>query len=939
MIKNFLISLLTILAFAMPSYAAAPSVKKQAKDGDSSVDFGMMTVDFVTSNTAGVYSLGFSYPLFSLDWSNGAGGFAAELHVCDTPNGGGGGDLSASGECTLVKALATTDLTVDSFKSKKRYIVVEIQTAGTGKLTIKGSWDQISSGGAADLIDSNADGLYEYVKFPQDFDGDGTTWKTCDCGGTDGMSPGYNAGYICGWFRTSDYVLTQVDYSGASGPYSADAASNPVECRFHGQRVWDDATDDINALYGQSESGIRIDVEPGTYALKGMDVPTTDDADSVPHVSTTCWDSSTSAYGDSCPTTPDGRVLGVSTEIPKDFTKFIGAGADSNGDIDLKYEGSMFVTNNGPRPYWDSNTVSNGAFNIGQKNITGASASITEATTTNALGTYNSGEVCVNNTSGFVDDLEVGNLVMLTISYGSGYIKRQFVRVTNLPDTACTSGKNVILGGADIVAATVSDGTIYQNWVGADIDPALTTSLALVLENKLSTGIELAGVWFTHLDHIGVGNCQFTDTEVAPCDTGVLLRSEGSLNAWIHDIGLIQSSASFGSGQAINTYAGAIGLVLERSVLRYNQGGLMDIPQYGVFRNNIVSDNSVIRDISYTGTGTQLVSLLRNQADNVTIEQNYFERNTAPTHGNYITKRKHYSVIDMNGYYHNIRRNFFQNNQMTCLIFKDGARNGTVEQNTFDCGADNDYSPNGTWVNDSSDRAFDVVIQSKGNEFPFDTTGDLVFRGNKFIGYGGYYLNEVVLGQNLTENFYGRPRAHILITGSDFNCNGTNASGGACDTTATGVEDEDNDLFGLIRFEDNYFFAADDLWSHAVLMRVAHGNSNGDPDAERLIFDRNHLNQGNLFGHVWETLGADANNGNTSGAFISGGNQADMDPDHDGDFAGLPRCGVNFDGETPVLVWENNQIDGEHNTTPISGLNISNGTAIQFNDQCDSYLD
>jgi len=158
MIKNFLISLLTILAFATPSYAASPSVKKQAKDGDTSVDFGMMTVDFVTSNTAGVYSLGFSYPLFSLDWSNGAGGFAAELHVCDTPNGGGGGDLSASGECTLVTALATTDLTVESFKSKKRYIVIEITTAGTGKLTIKGSWDQISN--ASDTLTGSASGSY-----------------------------------------------------------------------------------------------------------------------------------------------------------------------------------------------------------------------------------------------------------------------------------------------------------------------------------------------------------------------------------------------------------------------------------------------------------------------------------------------------------------------------------------------------------------------------------------------------------------------------------------------------------------------------------------------------------------------------------------------------------------------------------------------------------
>lgn len=145
MIKNLFALLLAVIAFAIPSSAAPPNVQRQARDGDTAVDFGMMTVDFNTTNTAGVYSLGFSYPLFSLDWSNGAGGFTAELHVCDTPNGGGGGDLSASGECTLVTALLTTNLTVESFKSKKRYIVIEITTEGTGKLTIKGSWDQISS--------------------------------------------------------------------------------------------------------------------------------------------------------------------------------------------------------------------------------------------------------------------------------------------------------------------------------------------------------------------------------------------------------------------------------------------------------------------------------------------------------------------------------------------------------------------------------------------------------------------------------------------------------------------------------------------------------------------------------------------------------------------------------------------------------------------------
>jgi len=154
MIKNLFISLLAVVAFAIPSSAAPPNVQRQARDGDTSVDFGMMTVDFNTSNTAGVYNLGFSYPLFSLDWSESSG-FVGEIHVCDTPNAGGASDLSASSQCDLVSAIAATDLSVGSFSSKKRYILVEITTAGTGYLTIKGSWDQVAAGLTAPIFASD----------------------------------------------------------------------------------------------------------------------------------------------------------------------------------------------------------------------------------------------------------------------------------------------------------------------------------------------------------------------------------------------------------------------------------------------------------------------------------------------------------------------------------------------------------------------------------------------------------------------------------------------------------------------------------------------------------------------------------------------------------------------------------------------------------------
>ena len=79
MIKNFLIPLIAVILFSLPSSAGSPSVQRQARDGDTSVDFGMMNVDFNTSNGVGIYSLGLSYPIFSLEWASGAAGFNAGL--------------------------------------------------------------------------------------------------------------------------------------------------------------------------------------------------------------------------------------------------------------------------------------------------------------------------------------------------------------------------------------------------------------------------------------------------------------------------------------------------------------------------------------------------------------------------------------------------------------------------------------------------------------------------------------------------------------------------------------------------------------------------------------------------------------------------------------------------------------------------------------------
>tara|TARA_S200002703_G_scaffold28737_1_gene24546 strand:+ start:6180 stop:8627 length:2448 start_codon:yes stop_codon:yes gene_type:complete len=171
--KKLIYILTFCLIFAFPAFSSSPKVQRQARDGDTAVDFGMMVVDFTASNTAGVYNLGFSYPLFSLDWSESSG-FVGEIHVCDTPNAGGASDLSASSQCNLVSAIGASDLNVSSFSSKKRYILVEITTAGTGFLTIKGTWDQVAAVDIPNVpMDLDGNGINDYVLLSGDYNGDG----------------------------------------------------------------------------------------------------------------------------------------------------------------------------------------------------------------------------------------------------------------------------------------------------------------------------------------------------------------------------------------------------------------------------------------------------------------------------------------------------------------------------------------------------------------------------------------------------------------------------------------------------------------------------------------------------------------------------------------------------------------------------------------------
>ena len=791
--------------------------------------------------------------------------------------------VSASGSGTIATTGGEFSAQFDTVSSSN--VIVTCNPAGSG-----------GSSTPATTVDADGDGIYEYVKFPQDFDGDGTTWQTCECGG--GTTPGYTADYICGTFRTSDADFTQVNYSGDDG------AGNPAECRFEGQRVWDDASDDLNALYAQTGANTVIEFEPGTFAMKGGDVPT---SDSGVHVSTQCWDSTAGTYSDTCQDDGTGRTLRVAAEFPHSGTRLTGAGVDPNGDMDLKYEGTMFVSNNGPRTFWNTNTVSNGIFQIGRA-ATGGTSITNQVEFSYGLNTSDTEEsiLCLDSTT-VAAQMEEGELWQLTMTHPeNGRLLRSMAYVTDVTATACGStGVEVKFGGAAAQAIDIAsaDGGIYQTSFGAKVIPATTSYVVEVLNDQLAVGIKVSELWFTHLDYIGAGNCTMADVDAAECDTGVSLVIGGGFNHSVSNIGVIQTSASFGSGQVINTYVASTNVTLEDSLFRYNQGGLVDVAQYMAFRDNTVIDNSLIRNVSYDGITGERVSFIRQQGDHYVIEGNKFLRNAIPTENLLTDTKMSNTIVELGGFQGIVRDNIFRVNTATCVALVDGARQMLIEGNIFECGT---LNANVSITEERHDAGFALVINSKSNA----KTGEITVRGNQFVGSGGHYVQQISLNRF-------DPRAHVVLTGLDFN-----ATLGA-----------DGDYDHPIMFLDNTVTQIDDLWSHFVIMRIPTtlSDANGDPDASDVIFDRNYIDQGNLFGLV-------EMNGDTGLAGVEG-----LDPDENDDGIGLATCGVNYLGGVPTLTYVNAQPDDQSETVVASGANLLETTPglgyYQSNDQCDSYLD
>jgi hypothetical protein len=804
---------------------------------------------------------------------------------------------------------------------------------GSG-ISIKGTGGGGGSSTPAQTTDVDSDGLYEYVRFPQDFDGDGTAWQTCDCGGADGEAAAYNADYICGTFRTSDTNYTQVNYS------AGDAAGNPAECRFHGQKIWDDTTDDINALYSLISEGTYIEFQAGTFVSKGGDVPT---SEAGVHTSTQCWDSTAGTYTDVCATDPSTGSTMLEAYVPYSNMVVSGAGVDNNGDRDLVYTGTHFVTNNGPRTFWNTNTVQNGALHIGKSAVTYGGEQILEDST---FTTLDPSIVCleddfVNKTGAFTTSgLSDGALVEVTISHPSTHLKRVFAYVEERTATSCASGAGleVILSGAgpltqhydrDFTEVGLSPpntlfATEHQTFLGEDIVATNNNQVAVVRPERMTNNIRLSDMWFTHLDYVGAGGCEINDIETATCDNGILINGYSGFAHTTSNIGIIQSSAAFGSGQAINTVSSGEGHIWESNIFRFNQGGLIDVPQYGIFRGNIVSDNELIQNISFTETDGQDMFLIRQQGDNYVIEDNKFLRNTGPAGDDAGTDMwEHYqkvrfrtSIVEMLGFYGIARNNFFHMNQIGCINVAEGARELLIEGNTLACGA---YSHHERFLGNQYTGAWPLIINSKGQAYADSTSGNIIVRNNRFNGWGGRVWQD---NQGGIDTLGVIPRSQVALSGLNFN-----------DDITTAL---DGDIYGTIHFDGNIFAASDDLWSHAVVMHTMRGltesnQENGDPDANRLIFTGNHIEQGNLFGMV-----------TISGASITGavqGSDGDFDPDHNKDGIGLPQCGWNYDGINAVLDFTNRQVDGEQGTTTIDATNVGDLTATQINQQCESFLD
>lgn len=735
-------------------------------------------------------------------------------------------------------------------------------------------------------------GGYNIINMPQDHDGDGTSWYTCDCGGDSSTTSGYSYGWLCGTHATSETNITQFDWSVAGGGAGADSANNPEECSFHGQRIWDDIADDFNAIRNQYKEGTKVVFETGTYVLKGNGI-----------TSNNCWNSTSQDYTQTCAVNELGRAL-IGIEAIHSNMTLEGQGVDTDGFLDLKYDGTHFVHNKGLRNTWTAvrggTTLINGDFKIGDPNATGAGSAIVRVgirkgncgdltgdgvcDNTNlpasdaATGGNNrlssdidtGNTLCIENSGGYVtNNMTPGSLHTLTQTNMGGGISRTLIRVGSIGG-ACGSAVNgqtansgllVSLGPIPVLENINGAGntrpTIPFEVMGSDSSSLIdrgsgnsrvATVGARIDESRMPQGITVTGFYITHNDYIGTGGC--TDGTQAVCDNGSLITLSSGYNITLDNIGIINSNTAMGSGGAINTAPSLANAKVRNSIFRYNTGGgLVDISNYMQFTDNVVSDNTALNTINSAGNQSASVWLIRNQGFMYKITNNIFERNdvnilsTDGTGTNQVS-----SVVDMIGDYGTFSGNKCLQSSSTCLNIGRGVRYIDISENVFDVGS---------FTNITGNRSYGASIYIAGD----NPSGNGVSGGhNEFIDI---HHNDFLRSAKTTNINDAAPSysAHILVKSSaDIALGGIGPGGINVTDNSFQTANPDSAVFGI--------------------------RGTDDPDNARIYFADNIVTQGKIAFGIYSPVAFGVLN---MDAGFNGG-VAD-------DGIGLLSCGANRIGE------------------------------------------
>ncbi len=871
-IQRLLTMMLLMVGFllvpnAIPEVAAAKDLPGYS-GGGSGGSVRIHSIALTDRQAAGVYTFGTAFPIASMDFNRGSA-FSGVLYACDTndPDTDNDNDLADESGCQTLATL-TANTSSGAMRARKLVYALDINTAetagNTSRLTIKGSFDEVAS---ADLVDADGDGFYEYVRLPFDADGDGTTWKTCECGTA--TAPAKDAQWLCGSHAGVSYT-------------AGDAAANPAQCKFDGQRIWDDIGDDFVAVESQMTEGTHVEFEAGTYVIQGTDI---DDQ-------TKCWNSTAGDFTDDCPLEESIALANVMAR--HSGMRLSGQGVDANGFQDWQFTGTHFTKDKGTRAAWRTAGNSDTALDNGQlcvgfprsgahgqcgpsltdqvgsadiishvrkggcwdANMDGdcdydpAASMSQDEDRTNGVEVQEPEKFCVKNTSSWVtSNMAVGSEHFLSQQNRGGGIGRVMYRVEAIAGSAGTgvcdsdaTGIEVTMGGVpathDLSAITwgFPQAAFAEIWGtdGAQQDgnePHATIS-AKVNPAKWTSDIIVEQLWMSHQAWRGTGGC--TGAEAA-CDEGTLITVGSGVNHTLRHIGVIHANTAHGSGGAVNGEPYAINLEVSRSVFRFGTGaGLIDISNSWRFVNNHVADNITIDGTNYAGTAQPDRYLIRNQGVYYLIADNLFERNFntgAGFRGGVVEAISDYGVI---------RNNKFLTTAATCVVVEEGVRHLDITGNSFDCG---DFVPEtGTYNNENI--GFAIVLKA-GNQSEFVSVD-----ANRFIG-GGKATNNL-------DTASVRFQFYILVGSSSANTsNGQIGLGGFSIT---------NNVAQMARAPDSALVAF---------------RSNEDPDNARVWIDGNRITQGGVA---------------TGVAFAAGTTPVVIDSNDDG--VGLPKCGVNWVGGT-----------------------------------------